>query len=66
MNAPCLKCGRTGCMTVNVDDGDLNCIECCQVYSIAEVRDCVEAWSTILPWLLAYPAIASELEPEIV
>ena len=53
---PCIKCGKTGVMAVNLEDDDLTCEDCGECFTIEDVEETIAAWQAILPWLKAHPA----------
>lgn len=58
---PCIKCGETGTVRVDLQTGeDLYCSACDGEYTAADVREAIGAWEAVLGWLAAHPANAAE------
>jgi hypothetical protein len=61
MRVICPQCLVEAVITVDVTDGDsLKCSECDSEYSADDVKNMIESWATILPWLLSHPARTPE------
>lgn len=59
MSVVCPKCLSESQVAVNVEDGEsLYCPECEENYTVTEVRELLDSWKAILPWLEAHPARA--------
>lgn len=56
MEVPCIKCGDTGCVRINLEDDELHCTSCDEAFTVEDVQKVVSAWSRMIPWLEAHPA----------
>ncbi len=58
MNVICPKClDPDAVVRLDVSDGDaLTCGGCEEEYSATAVREMVDSWAKVLPWIEAHPA----------
>lgn len=57
MKVICPKCLEEAAVSLDLTDGDtLACPECDETYSAATVRELVDGWAKLLPWIEAHPA----------
>jgi hypothetical protein len=55
---PCILCGQTCLIRVDLDDLSLfTCAECGQEFNVEDVRAHAAAWQRVLAWLDAAPAV---------
>ena len=64
MNLICPKCLEVATVRLDLDDGDtLTCTGCEESYSVDTVRQMVEGWAKLLPWLAQHPARVEAAAP---
>ena len=55
MNVRCIKCNESGSVSVDVDTGEIWCGACSECYAVEDVREAVEGWIRLIPWIQAHP-----------
>ena len=62
MNLTCPRCMKDEIVRVDINDGNtLTCAGCDETYTLDEVRDMIDQWQEIMPWLMAHPDRKQEL-----
>lgn len=60
-NLPCLACGETDCMSIELADVlTVHCGNCETEFTATKFRATVESWTKVFDWLETAPVIATE------
>lgn len=57
----CLRCGKHTeddgvTIRVSVETGELNCSDCGEDFTVADIEATLAEWQAVLPWLKSHPA----------
>ena len=56
-DVPCIKCGSTNAVRVNLADASFTCGDCDETFTTADVREFLVAWTPVLKWVEMMPEL---------